>query len=707
MNEEAISKTLPGDNPIREPKQDVLKRAGIADTFARQILRLDASEGAAVGVFGPWGSGKTSFVNLARKMFEDQRVPVFEFNPWMFSGTEQLVSRFFAELSAEMEERGGLQTVAEKVRAYSGALVGPTAALAGLIGGGLAEKATEELVKAFGALAGPSGSIHQLRDKTADVLREHAKPIIVVLDDVDRLSGPEIREVFKLVRLTASFPNLVYIVACDRLRVEQALEEPGSPGRDYLEKIIQFSYNLPETPRSAIREQARAAIARIESPGPYDDGHYHDIFLRIVEPLLRTMRDIRRYEVAVRSTAVNLEGKIEISDVLGLEAVRLFLPDVFQRLHGAVDILTVSSDDKLIERESKEYGILTSGDLISREEPDNPDSPSGTWLDEWIKAAGPQHRVVRAMIDTLFPAAATEPGKTPEDPGGLTEELLQRRRVGYEDILRFYLERVTGNDLQAFEDARQAVKLMVDRGRLNEFFRSREPAERVAIIQHLAKFHDNFVSEHVEPGSIVILNLLPSCPPEDLNSLRSSIRSTVSGLLSKLPIGGPLEEAVTRIWAELASPESKYELIVPLVCKGPRYSLDLDREKLTDKFKAEMCNWIRDDYYSDRIEDPFLASFISFLVSFDKIPVEIPNSPEMTIRIFWSCSKSFFADSPSLYWEILLRTYGDETILRKRMDDLRQNIDGLGSFLDSRDISIHEANQLLDRADEGRKQRAG
>lgn len=706
MKHGGASELLPGDNPILDSTADLLGRAGIAESFAGQVLALDASEGAAVGVFGPWGSGKTSFINLARRTFESEDVPVLDFNPWMFSGAEQLVGRFFSELSAEMGEENGLSEIGEAFRKFGAAFN----AVAGVASALLAVPQIGEIVKniteAANATAHPE-SIVALRKKIESTLRQRDSRVIVFLDDVDRLSGPEIREVFKLVRLTASFPNLVYIVACDRRRVEKALKERGLPGRDYLEKIIQFPFNLPETPRSAIREEAHAAIDSIKTRGPFDVGRHSDIFLRIVEPLLQTMRDIRRYEIAVRSATENLEGRVELADVFGLEAVRLFLPDVFRRVHGAVDILTVTSDNKLIERESKKYGILTSGDLIPREDLDNPDSPSGTWLDEWSKDAGPHRQVVRNMIDILFPAAAKEPGMTPEDPGGLTEELLQKRRVGHEDVLRFYLERVAGGDLRALEDAKEALNLMMDFDRFDNFMRSRKPEERLEIIRHLPKFRDEFVQEHVEPGLVAILNLLPDCPSDDLRSFRLSIRSVVSGLLSKLSMGGALEETVTRIRTQLASPESKYELIIPLVCKGLKYSINPNLEILTEKFKTEMCDWIRDDLYSDRIEDQLLASFIFFLVDFGKKPVKIPNDPKKTFCIFWSCSNFQLAEIPLVYWNSLLKIYGDEAILCDRMDDLRKNLDGLGSFLEFRNISTEEASQLLDRADEGRKQKAG
>lgn len=85
------STLLPGDNPIESHGDDVLERAGLAIAFARRVLEPDASRGATVGIFGPWGSGKTSFVNLARKTFEQKDVPVPDFNPWLFSGAEQLL----------------------------------------------------------------------------------------------------------------------------------------------------------------------------------------------------------------------------------------------------------------------------------------------------------------------------------------------------------------------------------------------------------------------------------------------------------------------------------------------------------------------------------------------------------------------------------------------------------------------------------------
>ena len=258
MNKDWNSTPLQGDNPISDDGDDVFKRVSVADAFAKQVLALDASEGTTVGVFGPWGSGKTSLVNLARQRFERARVPVLDFNPWLFSGAEQLVERFFAELSAELNLRD-LRAVGKALEDYGGALSGKVGATVKVAGVRLRRRE-----------GGTSGR----RKTVASTLRKRDKPIVAVLDDIDRLSAPEVREVFKLLRLTASFPNIIYIVLCDRQRAEEALSEQGLPGRDYLEKIIQWSFDLPEVPRHLLAGQLTEAIENalvgIESPGPFD-----------------------------------------------------------------------------------------------------------------------------------------------------------------------------------------------------------------------------------------------------------------------------------------------------------------------------------------------------------------------------------------------------------------------------------------------------
>ncbi|MGH9428654.1 MAG: KAP family P-loop NTPase fold protein, partial [Terriglobia bacterium] len=337
--------SVAADNPITRPEEDALGRAKPARSFAEQVLSLDSTEGVVVGVLGPWGSGKTSFVNLARGHLKDSGVTVLEFNPWMFSGADQLVQAFFVELSAQLKIRAGLAEIGKLLEDYgetfSGLgwlpLVGPW-----IERGRAATKVVSKLLQRR------KEGIGGRRSKVQKALALLEKPIVVVLDDIDRLTTSEIRDVFKLVRLTANFPNVIYLLAFDRLRVEQALGEQGIPGRDYLEKILQIGIDLPAVPADVLNSQILksidATLAKIEDPGRFDQNAWPDVFMEIIRPLIRNMRDVRRYAAAIHGTVRDLGGQVALVDVLALEAIRIFLPDVFRSMHGAVDGLTRTSD---------------------------------------------------------------------------------------------------------------------------------------------------------------------------------------------------------------------------------------------------------------------------------------------------------------------------------------------------------------------------
>jgi len=255
------------------------------------VLSLDAAEGLVVGVLGPWGSGKTSFVNLARGDFANADVPVLDFNPLMFSGAEQLVESFFVEIAAQLKLRPGLAGLADDLADYGEAFSGLT--WLPMVGpwidrGRGAAKILSKL------LSRRREGIGGRRAKLENALADLERPILVVLDDIDRLSTSEIRDIFKLVRLTASFPNIIYILAFDRGRVEKALGEEGIPGRDYLEKILQVAIDLPAVPSETLNRQVFAAIdgalAQIDNRGPFDEQAWPDVFMEVIHPLVRNMR---------------------------------------------------------------------------------------------------------------------------------------------------------------------------------------------------------------------------------------------------------------------------------------------------------------------------------------------------------------------------------------------------------------------------------
>lgn len=658
--------TVKGDNPIRESADDTLGRSRVAKSFAEQVLLLDASEGLVVGVLGAWGSGKTSFVNLSRGHLAASGLVVLDFNPWMFSGAEQLVESFFIELSAQLKLRPGLAEVGKDLEEYGETFSG--LAWLPLLGPWIerGRGATKLLSK---LLQRRKEGVGGRRTKLGEALTALDKPIVVVLDDIDRLSTSEIRDVFKLVRLTASFPNVIYIVAFDRLRVEEALAEQGVPGRDYLEKILQVAVDLPTVPPQVLDRQILTAVdgalSDVEDPGPFDESVWPDVFMEIVRPLVRNMRDVRRYAAAIHGTVHDINGQVALADVLALEAVRVFMPDVFNRLHLSVDGLTTASETS--------YGAR--GDL--------PDLKAQ--VDDLVEAAEPRGSVVRSLIERLFPAAQRHIGGS-HYGGDWKGRWLRDRRVAHKDLLRLYLERVAGESLQAFTDAERAWALMKDRDAFETFLRSLPSEHLQDVISSLEVYEDQFDRDHVVPGTLVLLNLWPDLPERQRAMFEFETRMVVGRVVYRLLriVDDPavLAQMVRAILAQLLTLSSKFELISDVgYQEGAGHELVSKAD--AKAFELEWRDQIRAARVDDLVKERELLRIL-FLAKREAGPFEpalvISDSPEMTHALLQSAKSETRRQTTGsravrrslrLSWDVLVELYGDEDTLRRRIEDLR------------------------------------
>ena len=659
--------TLIGDNPIRRSEDDTLGRAVVARSFAQQVLALDAREGVVVGVLGAWGSGKTSFINLARNELDQSGVPILDFNPWMFSGAEQLVESFFNELAAQLRVRPRFAEIAKDIEDYGEAFSGLTwlPVLGPWIERGRgASKILSKILKR--RKEGVGGRRVRLESTLADL----DYPIVVVLDDIDRLSSSEIKDVFKLVRLTASFPNIIYIVAFDRSRVEDALSDQGVPGRDYLEKILQLAIDLPAVPSQVLHRQILLAIdsalSGIYNPGPFDSNIWPDLFMEIVRPLIRNMRDVRRYAAAIHGTVNALDGQIALADVLALEAIRAFLPDVYFQLNSAVEGLTTVSDIS--------YG--------SRLDPPH----LKALIDSLIEASGKHMEVVLSMIKLLFPAAKRHIGGS-HYGADWKGRWLRNRRVAHEEILRLYLERVAGEGLQAFTDAERAFGVMADRVAFDSYLRSLDVERLEDVIASLETFENEFDAEHVVPGTIVLLNLLSSIPEQPRGMFEFDARIVVGRVTYRLirSLGDPndIEKAVREILPELTSLSAKLELITDVgYRKGAGHKL-VSEAAATD-FEKSWRSDVRTASSSVLERESNLLHVLLVAkrdAAADEPPLEIPKSPELTLAILraarsevksQSMGSRAIRRSPQLAWDPLIELFGGHDELRERIDRLKE-----------------------------------
>lgn len=672
-----------GDNPIRSRAEDSLGRDRVARSIARAAREADASEGYVIGILGPWGSGKTSLLNLVREEFATSPpLTAVEFNPWMFSGAEQLVDAFFNEIGAQLRtESKELVGLADDLQRYGEALaplrflpvVGPW--IERLRGGAGAIK---QLLDAR------RGGIAGLRQRVAKKLASLEQPIVVVLDDIDRLHVDEIRDVFKLVRLTASFPNLIYLVAFDRTRVEAALQEQGLEGRSYLEKILQVSFDIPVLPQGVLVSQLTraidAAIDDVPDPGPFESDAWQDVLAEIVFPLIRQMRDVRRYAAAVRATVLDLAGSIALVDVLALEAVQVFLPDTFSALGSSAAGLTTTSQ---ISYGGQESPVLKQQiELLLRSSDSHPE-------------------VVRAMVRRLFPAGIRHFENNHYGPDWL-KTWLKARRVAHPDVLSLYLERVESAGLLAFSAAERSFSLLGDASAFDQFLTTLDPETIEDVIAALEAYEDDFPTESVVPGSQVLLDWAGRLPERPRGMFgfeaRLAVTRVVLRMLRRLETPEAVETATVTILPKLTSLSSRLELINMVGHEeGVGHRL-IDADKAAH-LERELRQQVRDaspDHLAEEWDVARLLMWTKRTAGPDEPSLGHVVDPALLAALLKDSLTEVRSQSmgsravnrePRLVWDGLVELLGGESMLQDVVDD----------FANSNDPKLAESAALAQR----------
>jgi predicted KAP-like P-loop ATPase len=105
-------------------------------------------------------------------------------------------------------------------------------------------------------------NLQETKTELAGILKELKKPILVVIDDLDRLTADEVRLIFQLIKANADFPNLVYLTLFQRDIVEENLEKATSgTGKDFLEKIVQVGFDVPQVEKGKLQ---RVLFAKLD-----------------------------------------------------------------------------------------------------------------------------------------------------------------------------------------------------------------------------------------------------------------------------------------------------------------------------------------------------------------------------------------------------------------------------------------------------------
>ena len=281
---------IPNDQPAEE---DSLGRDTILLGVASVVLKAEPP--FVIGIYGEWGSGKTSFMQCLRNLLtadrrnihpdedhqsinnrfnrsfgEDVGLPVVWYNPWKYQFEEEPVLPLLEEIKNQVPERAWgkvaktIRLVVEdprfrivgKAALGVGSLVGPgwldaiERSSSNIMGNGTAST-IKAIFQEFSKLdVKIEDSVKLLLDELQTKEGHQPNKLVVIIDDLDRCESEFVVKMLESLKLHLLNKHCVFILGAANERVKscliaQKIAKDNDSAEEYLEKIVQLPIHLP------------------------------------------------------------------------------------------------------------------------------------------------------------------------------------------------------------------------------------------------------------------------------------------------------------------------------------------------------------------------------------------------------------------------------------------------------------------------------
>lgn len=439
------------DRPIDREEQDLLGRSFFSKQLGKAIYEYNGKDGLVIGLFGKWGTGKTSVINMAineiNKLAEnDKNKPmIMKFAPWNYSDKNNLISLFFQSLKNKIEVQNNKEfkkKVGKALSDYSGAF--DTLLLVPGVSSGFIES-LKSLARVLGDNLREKVDLDRTKDILEKALIKANKKIIIVIDDIDRLTNSQIRDVFQLVKQVADFPNVIYVLAMDRDVVCRALKEVHNmDGNEYLEKIIQVSFGLPELRKSRLHNifltKIKQIIKNISNEVIRDEIYLEHVYKNCIEPYINTLRDVNRVTNTFQFRYEMLYQETSFEDMAGITTLEVLEPELYKWICNNKDVVCGGVMHKLLSNSGNkpDYRKL---------------------YHDQFESLGIDPDLAIKCVSTMFPAFAKDVNGHDYDYRSTSDNIIGKMRVAHEERFELYFM----FDLEDIKVSRSIINDCIDR----------------------------------------------------------------------------------------------------------------------------------------------------------------------------------------------------------------------------------------------------
>ena len=379
------------DRPILSSTQDRLGRTVFAKYLARAMLDHQDPQSLVVGLYGGWGVGKTSLLNLvieelqvaASNMFDNEKPIILNFSPWSYSSQNQLIYSFFRRLSAAIRQTPDLENrerIIHLLELYVSFFTHKPVPKALRMKRSLKSRLLKSKNKAEKEIYGwESGKdLSAVKAELNALLRKQKHKIVILIDNISRIEDHEVKQIFQIVKSMGDYANTVYLLSLDKKLTINAINRLyGSDGKEFLNKIVQLPFEVPAISKQDLESLLLDKLKRVIAfayEDSWDSKYWADIYYTSLKHFFTDCRDITRYVNTLSFGFNRVKEVVNGVDFFAITAIEVFEPHVYEGIRDNKDLFTdlvneafAVDPDKLSKDKLRCEEVLDRAKHISRD----------------------------------------------------------------------------------------------------------------------------------------------------------------------------------------------------------------------------------------------------------------------------------------------------------------------------------------------------
>ena len=322
------------EEPIDDLSNDILDFETTISNLLNFITNCRNDKSFVIGLVGEWGTGKTSILNIVEKRLSENKktnnIEIIKISTWQYENVESILIEVYNKLTKIINYKTKIIDFKKIINKYKNI----TIKYIGIEQPPLLIDIFKEDIDSF----------YDIKQEISSILEKIDKEIIIIFDDLDRISTKQLKTILSIIDNIISFNRIKIILCYDEKIIEEILKNSKSYDIKYIDKVVNAKIRIPSIDRYSFKTSVKSAIynyLKINRIVFNKNNYYLDSIIDIISSDLNNTRDLIRF---LNSLTLNLETQkkyqLFLPDFIGMEYIKYSNEKLYKNIYNNISIFT-------------------------------------------------------------------------------------------------------------------------------------------------------------------------------------------------------------------------------------------------------------------------------------------------------------------------------------------------------------------------------